>query len=118
VPEQLADDREPKADPKAPSPKTYAFWDIVNASRSPEDAELADVLDGIGNPAVTTLGEIINNAPPDFQEWLKNRKNSRAIPHRLGMPLVTISREDAGQRCPVEKNAPLVAHSTATLRSF
>jgi hypothetical protein len=70
-------------DPKAPPPKTRAFWDIVNASRSPEDAELADILDRIGNPAVTTLIEIINNAPEDFQEWLKNRKNSRAIPHRL-----------------------------------
>src|SRR6267142_5037808 len=33
------------------------------------------------------------------------------------MPLVTISREDEVQRCPVEKNAPLVAHSTAFLRS-
>jgi hypothetical protein len=70
-------------DPKALPPKTRAFWDIVNASRSPEDAELADILDRIGNPAVTTLIEIINNAPPDFQDFLKNRKNSRAIPHRL-----------------------------------
>ena len=32
-------------DPKAPPPKTAAFWDIVDASRAPEDAELADVLD-------------------------------------------------------------------------
>jgi hypothetical protein len=70
-------------DPKAPPPKTRAFWDIVNASRSPEDAELADTLDRIGNPAVTTLAEIIGNASSDFQEWLKNRRNSRAIPHRL-----------------------------------
>ena len=30
-------------DPKAPPPKTSAFWDIVNANRAPEDAELADV---------------------------------------------------------------------------
>jgi len=30
-------------DPKAPPPKTQAFWDIVSASRSPEDAELADL---------------------------------------------------------------------------
>ncbi len=29
-------------DPKAPPPKTPAFWDIVDANRSPEDAELAD----------------------------------------------------------------------------
>ena len=32
-------------DPKAPPPKTAAFWDIVDANRAPEDAELADVLD-------------------------------------------------------------------------
>jgi hypothetical protein len=31
-------------DPKAPPPKTAAFWDIVDANRSLEDAELADVL--------------------------------------------------------------------------
>jgi hypothetical protein len=70
-------------DPKAPPLKTRAFWDIVNASRSPEDAELADILDDLGNPTVITLGEIIGRAPEDFREWLKNRKNSRAIPHRL-----------------------------------
>ena len=31
--------------PKAPPPQTDAFLEIVNASRSPEDAELADALD-------------------------------------------------------------------------
>jgi hypothetical protein len=31
-------------DPKAPPPKTPAFWDIVDANRTPEDAELADIL--------------------------------------------------------------------------
>ena len=35
-------------DPKAPPPKTEAFWEIVNANRAPEDAELADVLDALG----------------------------------------------------------------------
>jgi hypothetical protein len=70
-------------DPKAPPPKTRAFWDIVNASRSPEDAELADVLDSIGNPPVVTLAAIIASAPYEFQEWLKDRRNSRVIPHRL-----------------------------------
>ena len=37
-------------DPKAPPPRTQAFWTIVNASRVPEDAELADVLDRLKNP--------------------------------------------------------------------
>ena len=32
-------------DPKAPPPKTEAFWAIVDANRAPEDAELADVID-------------------------------------------------------------------------
>jgi hypothetical protein len=39
---------------KAPPPKTEAFWDVVNAGRTSEDAELADALDLIGNPAATT----------------------------------------------------------------
>ena len=32
-------------DPKAPPPKTIAFWEIVEAGRAPEDAELEDILD-------------------------------------------------------------------------
>ena len=37
-------------DPKAPPPKTKAFWDIVDADRAPEEGELADVFDKLGNP--------------------------------------------------------------------
>jgi Family of unknown function (DUF5906) len=37
-------------DPKAPPPKTAAFWEIVNSNRSTEEAELADLLDAMGNP--------------------------------------------------------------------
>ena len=36
-------------DAKAPPPKTAAFWEIVNASRAPEDA-VADALDALGCP--------------------------------------------------------------------
>jgi hypothetical protein len=70
-------------DPKAPPPKTSAFWDVVNASRAPEDAELADVLDRLGNPPVTTLGQIIKNASGSFVSWLTDRKNRRQIPYRF-----------------------------------
>jgi hypothetical protein len=70
-------------DPKAPPPKTAAFWDIVDAGRAPEDAELADVLDRLGNPEATTLIRIQNAAAGDFETWIKDRKNRRAIPHRL-----------------------------------
>ena len=70
-------------DAKAPPPKTRAFWDIVNASRAPEDAELQDVLDALGNPDAMTLVQISNRAEGDFADWLKDRKNRRVIPHRL-----------------------------------
>jgi hypothetical protein len=70
-------------DPKAPPSKTAAFWDIVDANRAPEDAELADVLDEMGNPDATTLIRITDKAAGDIQQWLRDRKNRRAIPHRL-----------------------------------
>lgn len=71
-------------DPKAPPPKTPAFWDIVDANRAPEDAELADVLDEMGTPDATTLSRITCAAAGrEIETWLRERKNRRAIPHRL-----------------------------------
>jgi hypothetical protein len=71
-------------DPKGPPPKTPAFWDIVDANRAPEDAELADVLDKMGNPSAVTLMMVIRDAATDsFIKWLRDPKNSRAIPHRF-----------------------------------
>jgi len=75
--------------PKAPPPKTAAFWDIVDANRAPEDAELADVLDGLGNPDATTLSDISemaeeqNGYDSSFHKWITDRRNRRTIPHRL-----------------------------------
>jgi hypothetical protein len=54
--------------PKAPPPKTPAFWDIVDANRAPEDAELADILDRLGNPAAVTLAKVIAQADVSFGE--------------------------------------------------
>ena len=68
--------------PKAPPPKTEAFWAIVDANRPPEDAELADILDGLGENAVT-LDMILAKATGGLEEWLSDRKNRRVIPHRL-----------------------------------
>jgi hypothetical protein len=70
-------------DAKAPPPKTPAFWDIVDASRAPEDAELADIIDAMGKPDVTTIKHITTMADGEFGEWIRDRKNRRAIPHRL-----------------------------------
>jgi hypothetical protein len=68
---------------KAPPPKTPAFWDIIDASRAVEDAELADTIDRMQNPDATTLARIENEADGDFAGWIKDRKNRRVIPYRL-----------------------------------
>ena len=86
-----------KFDPKAPPPKTPAFWDIVDANRAPEEAELADVFDGLGNPDATTLAKIRVKADNDFGDWLRDRKNRRAIPHRLERCGYVSVRNDAAK---------------------
>jgi len=70
-------------DPKAPPPKTPAFWEIVDLVRSPEDAEMADALARLGSPSALTLGSIVTRATPDFADYLRDRRNRRKIPHRL-----------------------------------
>jgi hypothetical protein len=71
-------------DAKAPPPKTAAFWDIVNASSAPEDGELADVLDALGNPDALTLRQLIEHAiGTEAADWLTDRRNRRAVPHRM-----------------------------------
>jgi len=79
-------------DPKAPPPKTEAFHAIVDAHHAPEDAELADVLDSIGTrtpegdivrPDALTIPEIIRAADGGFLAWITDRRNRRAIPHRM-----------------------------------
>jgi hypothetical protein len=68
-------------DPKAPPPKTAAFWDIVAAGSAPEDAELADVLETLNNPDAVTLAQLIEAAAgTEAGEWLMDRKNRRATP--------------------------------------
>lgn len=70
-------------DAKAPPPKTGAFWDIVDANRAPEDAELADALDRLSWPEAVTIAQLAVEAVGDFAEWLRDRKNRRQIPHRM-----------------------------------
>ncbi len=70
-------------DPKAPPPKTAAFWEIVNSNRSPEDAELADALDRICNPNAVTTAQIAAAADDNFAAILRDHKSRRQIPHRL-----------------------------------
>lgn len=83
--------------PKAPPPKTAAFWAVVDAGRAPEDAELADVLDRLMNPEAVTLGELAELADPSFGEWLRDRRNSRQIPHRMEQVDYVAVRNDAAK---------------------
>jgi len=82
-------------DPKAPPPKTQAFWDIVDSNRAPEDAELADALDGLQMPDATTIEQIANKATVDFAGWMQDRKNRRQIPYRLEAAGYVAVRNDA-----------------------
>jgi hypothetical protein len=69
--------------PTEPPVKTAAFWEIADVNRAPEDAELADVI-WDGEPASFTLRKLIVAAGgSEINEWLRDRKNRRVIPHRL-----------------------------------
>jgi len=70
-------------DPKAPPPKTPAFWNIVSVGVAPEDAELADVIDKLKNPDALTIIDVIAAAEGETAVWLMNRGNRRSLPHRL-----------------------------------
>ena len=91
--------------PKAPPPLTSAFWDIVNAHRAAEDAELADTIelyqrhvlakkhsrapqqinpDDIDRPLAVTLRLLVPFAvSEDFRTWLTECKYRRLLPHRF-----------------------------------
>jgi hypothetical protein len=82
-------------DPKAPPPKTAAFWQIVDANRAPEDAELSDALDRMEWPNATTLDAIVLCADAETAIWLRERKNRRSIPHKLDKVGYVTVRNDA-----------------------
>ncbi|HVY89068.1 MAG TPA: DUF5906 domain-containing protein [Hyphomonadaceae bacterium] len=71
-------------DAKAPPPKTAAWHDIVAANRAPEDAEMADAIEALGNPDALTLRQLDNTTrSAAFRNFLTDRRNARQIPHRL-----------------------------------
>lgn len=70
-------------DAKAPPLKTPAFWDIVSSNQAPEDADLADALDHLSHPNAVTVARVAEVASTEFGDWLRDRRNSRRIPHRF-----------------------------------
>jgi hypothetical protein len=78
-----------KFDPKAEPPKTRAFWEIVDANRAAQDAELADIIDRIGSPPAVTIADITINAPmgaagDKVRDWFEDPKNQRIVPVKMG----------------------------------
>jgi len=73
--------------PKAPPPKTDAFWSVVDANRADEDAEFANILDKLEWPAALTLDDVREAATSlemyEFEGWLADRRNNRKIGHRM-----------------------------------
>lgn len=73
--------------PKAPPQKTEAFWEIIDANRAPEEAEMMDAIDNLLNPDALRLDSLVMSATDlgnlDLAHWLKDPKNRRSIPHRL-----------------------------------
>ena len=73
-------------DPKAPPPKTAAFWDIVNTggARGRRDGRLIELL---GNPQALVLADVIGQPTLDemfgLAEELNDRKARRALPHKF-----------------------------------
>lgn len=70
-------------DPKAPPPKTPAFWDIVASNQAPEEAEMNDALEVLGWPAAATVSMVASSSCDSFRDFLLDRRNSRRIPHRF-----------------------------------
>lgn len=83
-------------DPKAPPPKTDAFWQFVESNRAPEDAELADALEELGNPDAVTVGQIADAALSEgFKIWLGERRNAWAIRKRINQAgYVSVTNRD------------------------
>jgi hypothetical protein len=93
-------------DPKRPPPLTAAFWAIVDANRAPEIGELTDLMEAMKNPDALTLKQLVDyksevgDTHSNFstiQEWLRDQKNRRTIPHRLEKCGYTPVRSDTAQ---------------------
>ena len=106
-------------DPKAPPPQTEAWHRMVDAGRAPEDGEIADVIDALNSPGALTIEDVQLYASDDFRAWLKDRRNSRQIPHRLeavGYVPVRNEHQADGRWKVCGKNVVVYAKRQLTLR--
>jgi hypothetical protein len=79
--------------PKAPPPQTQAFWEMVNAMRSEEESEMADVIESLGTPKALMISDLVSRARSlrrhALVEFLQDRRHARSVAIRL---------EDCGYR--------------------
>jgi hypothetical protein len=70
--------------PTSPPPLTAAFHEIANASASPDDDELAEILDHLDKPVAVTVAQIIHAAHETRSALDWSSKNTRAsIPRQF-----------------------------------
>jgi hypothetical protein len=118
--------------PKAPPKKTDVFWQIVETNRAPENSQLDDALDELGDPdpnpatpggtirpKAVTLAMIRETAKGGLLDWLTDGKNARQIPHRMSecgyVPIQNGAAKDGlwridGRRQVIYVNAELSVH--------
>jgi Family of unknown function (DUF5906) len=67
--------------PKAPPPRTQAFYEMANAMRSEKESEMDDVIEHLDKPNALVIDKIVARARTlgrhNFVEWLKDGKNAR-----------------------------------------
>jgi hypothetical protein len=68
-------------DPCAVPRQTPAFFEIVNANQAPEDNDLADALDELERPEISTMRVILATPRGAALEWMISKP--RALPHRM-----------------------------------
>ncbi|TIQ46734.1 primase-helicase family protein [Mesorhizobium sp.] len=66
--------------PKAPPPKTDAFWEVVHASANPDDVEMASALDRLENKEAIVLSDLAGCA---IGRDLAERANRSKVPKRM-----------------------------------
>ena len=68
-------------DPCAVPRQTTAFFETVNANQAPEDNDLADALDELERPEISSLRIILATPRGAALEWMTSKP--RALPHRM-----------------------------------
>jgi hypothetical protein len=68
-------------DPCAVPRQTTAFFEIVNANQAPEDHALADALDELDRPEISSMHALLATPRGAALEWMTSKP--RALPHRM-----------------------------------